>query len=278
MMIAETIEAYHANPAISHSKLELFRRRPIMYYKRHVEKTLKRDEPSAAFRVGSAVHAAQLEPETFWQRYALKPSGIDRRTKEGKERFAAFEAEHAGKIVLDDNEHEVIKRIAQEIAAHPEASRLLNGGHAEKSWRRDGKLPLQCRTDYFHGDSSPLGDGPAVVDLKTVESLDDDAFRKFETSAFKFGYHRQAGFYCSLISGIIGKPVTNFAFVVVEKQEPFGISVFRLAPEAIELGLEETKADLARLRESLALGYWENMPTEIRTLEVPGWYRKGAQP
>jgi hypothetical protein len=27
-MSAETIEAYHANPAISHSKLECYRRRP----------------------------------------------------------------------------------------------------------------------------------------------------------------------------------------------------------------------------------------------------------
>lgn len=39
-MNIETNEQYHANEAISHSKLELFRRRPISYYRRFVAKTV----------------------------------------------------------------------------------------------------------------------------------------------------------------------------------------------------------------------------------------------
>ena len=39
-MISEPNEVYHANEAISHSKLELFRRRPISYYRRFIAKTV----------------------------------------------------------------------------------------------------------------------------------------------------------------------------------------------------------------------------------------------
>ena len=72
-MKIETNEQYHANDAISHSKLELFRRRPISYYRRFIAKTVARPEPTEAFRLGSAAHCAVLEPDTFWARYALRP-------------------------------------------------------------------------------------------------------------------------------------------------------------------------------------------------------------
>ena len=83
-MIRETNAAYHGNAAISHSKLETFRRRPALYYKRYITREITPEEPGAAFRLGSAVHCSVLEPGEMPARYAIKPEGIDRRTKEGK--------------------------------------------------------------------------------------------------------------------------------------------------------------------------------------------------
>jgi len=274
-MNIETNEQYHANDAISHSKLELFRRRPISYYRRFVGKTLARPEATEAFRIGSAAHCAILEPDTFYARYAMRPEGIDRRTKAGKEEFAKFEAENAGKVVIDSDELGDVREMAAAVSNHPLASELLDCGTSELSWRisPENGIPLQCRTDWYNSAGCSLsGERPYVADLKTVESLDSDAFRNFERACFSFGYHRQAGFYLPLITEILGWPVFDFFFIAVEKVEPFGVAVYRLSDAAISRGQDETISDLIRLKSCLDSQKWPNLEPTLREIGLPKWY------
>jgi hypothetical protein len=274
-MNIETNEQYHSNDAISHSKLELFRRRPISYFRRFVAKTLARPEASEAFRLGSAAHCAVLEPATFWDRYALRPEGIDRRTKDGKIAFAEFESANVGKTVITQDEAWSVQEMTAAVQHHPLASQLLAAGSPELSWRVSpvGGLALQCRTDWFNPAGCELSGGrPYVADLKTVESLDADAFRNFERACFSFGYHRQAGFYLPLITEITGSPVFDFFFIAVEKVEPFGVAVYRLSDAAIARGQDETVSDLIRLKSCQDSGQWPNLPSELREIGLPKWY------
>jgi exodeoxyribonuclease VIII len=274
-MISEPNEVYHGNDAISHSKLELFRRRPISYYRRFVGKTLARPEATEAFRIGSAAHCAVLEPDSFWARYALRPEGIDRRTKAGKEEFAKFEAENIGKVVIGSDELGDVREMAAAVSNHPLASELLDGGTPELSWRisPENGIPLQCRTDWYNSAGCSLsGERPYVADLKTVESLDSDAFRNFERACFSFGYHRQAGFYLPLITEILGSPVFDFFFIAVEKVEPFGVAVYRLSDAAISRGQDETVSDLIRLKSCQDSQQWPNIEPSLREIGLPKWY------
>ena len=274
-MIVESNEVYHANEAISHSKLELFRRRPISYYRRFIAKTVARPETTEAFRIGSAAHCAVLEPATFWSRYALRPDGIDRRTKDGKAAFAEFEAANAGKTVITQDEAGAVQEMTAAVQHHPLASQLLTHGQAEVSWRVEpvGGMALQCRTDWFNHSGCELSGGrPYVADIKTVESLDSDAFRNFERACFSFGYHRQAGFYLPLITEIIGSPVFDFLFIVVEKAEPYGCAVYRLSDAATARGHDETITDLIRLQACIKSQQWPNLPNDLREIGLPKWY------
>ena len=277
-MITEPNEVYHANDAVSHSKLELFRRRPVSYYRRFIARTVARPETTEAFRIGSAAHCAVLEPDQFWQRYALRPEGIDRRTKDGKAAFAQFESENAGKVVIGSDELGDVREMAAAVAHHPLASQLLTAGKSELTWRVSpaGSLALQCRTDWFNPAGCELSQGrPYVADLKTVESLDSDAFRNFERAAFSFGYHRQAGFYLPLITEILGAPVFDFFFIAVEKAEPFGVAVYRLSDAAIARGQDETITDLVRLQSCIASNTWPNLDPALREIGLPKWYGGG---
>jgi hypothetical protein len=277
-MISESNEVYHANEAISHSKLELFRRRPISYYRRFIAKTVARPEPTEAFRLGSAAHCAVLEPATFWDRYALRPDGIDRRTKDGKIAFAEFEAANAGKTIITQDEAGSVQEMTAAVLLHPLASQLLAAGKPEISWRVSpaNSLALQCRTDWFNPAGRELtGKRPYVADLKTVESLDADAFRNFERACFNFGYHRQAGFYLPLITEILGSPVFDFYFIVVEKAEPYGVAVYRLSDAATARGHDETITDLIRLQACVKSEQWPNLPNELREIGLPKWYGGG---
>jgi hypothetical protein len=276
-MSAETIEAYHANPAISHSKLECYRRRPALYYKKYVAKTLPPPEDTSAFRLGSAVHCAVLEEKQFSARYILRPD-CDRRTKEGKIQFAEFSAQHADKTLLDADEMSQVVQMREAIAAHPLASQLLADGLAETTWRKEQPNALgalQCRTDWFSSLGCELSDfKPYALDIKTVESLDSDAFRNFERAAFNYGYHRQAGFYLPLINEIFQWSVSKMYYVAVEKCEPYGCAVYTLSDDAIAKGQDENIADLVRLKRSLETNEWPNIEPVLHELKLPAWYAK----
>ena len=277
-MNTESNEVYHANSAISHSKLELFRRRPISYYRRFIARTVARPETTEAFRIGSAAHCAVLEPDQFWQRYALRPDGIDRRTKDGKAAFAEFELANVGKVVIAKDEAGDVEEMQAAVQHHPLASQLLAAGKPELSWRVEpsGSLALQCRTDWYNPAGCELSGGrPYVADIKTVESLDSDAFRNFERACFSFGYHRQAGFYLPLITEIIGSPVFDFFFIAVEKAEPYGVAVYRLSDAATARGHDETITDLLRLQGCIKTQQWPNLPNDLREIGLPKWYGGG---
>ena len=275
-MSTETNEQYHANPAISHSKLECYRRRPALYYKKYIAKTLPQPEESSAFRLGSAVHCAVLEPDQFSARYVQKPD-CDRRTKEGKLQFAEFAAQHAGKTFLDADELQQVGAMREAVAAHPIASQLLADGMPETTWRQpqsNALGALQCRTDWFSSLGCEMSEGePYVLDIKTVESLDSDAFRNFERAAFSYGYHRQAGFYLPLINEIFKRPVTRMYYVAVEKVEPFGVAVYKLSDDAVARGQDENITDLVRLRRSLETNEWPNIEPTLHELKLPSWYK-----
>ncbi len=277
-MIHEPNEVYHANPAISHSKLETFRRRAALYYKKYVTREILPEPAGTAFRFGSASHTMVLEPATWADRYAIKPDGIDRRTKDGKAAYAEFEATAQGKTIIDQEEAASVTELTQAVRNHPLASQLLAQGEPELVWRANGKLPLQCRTDWFNPAGCELSEGrPYVVDLKTVESLDDGAFGNFERAVFRYGYHRQAGFYLPLITEIYGKPVYDFFFIAAEKCEPYGVAVYRLTDDAVSCGQDETVSDLGALYACIQSNTWPNIEPTLHHLGLPKWYQQEGE-
>lgn len=268
------IEEYHAAESISHSKLEVFRRRPALYKKRFIDKSSKREE-SPAFTVGSALHCAVLEPGEYPHRYVLKADGIDRRTKDGKAKWEAFCEAHAGKVVLDREDADLVAEMVDAVVKNPTAAQLLRGGEAEVSWRASAKSlphPMQCRTDYFNAKGCDLSNGrPYVADVKTVDSLDGAEFRNFDRAFVNFGYHRQCGFYLPLLQDC-GVVCWDFFFIVVEKCEPFGCVVYKPDEQAVSRGIDENVSDLARLASCYLKNDWPNMPAGVQTIGLPSWY------
>lgn len=276
-MIHEDHLTYHANSAVSHSKLETFRRRPALYYRKYVTKQIPPEEPGTAFRIGSAAHCSILEPLEMAHRYAIRPEGIDRRTKDGRAQWAIFEAENEGRTIIDTDEAAQILNMTDAVRQHDLAAQLLAHGQPELTWRTGGSFALQCRTDWFNPNGCELSHGrPYIADVKTVESLDDSSFANFERAVFRYGYHRQVGFYLPLVTELLGKPVFNFFFIVVEKCEPYGVAVYRTTDAAAALGQDETLDDLRRLKRCMDLNEWPNIEPTLREIGVPSWYGKGG--
>lgn len=251
-------EQYHRIEAMSASGAKKILRSPAHY-------RLTRDtpnEPTEAMEFGTVVHCGVLEPEQLAER-VVRGERFDRRTKDGKAAHAAFQAAHAGKIILDPEAHARALACIEAVHAHPSARRLLDGAQTELSlfWS-DGqyRVPCKCRFDGVnHGGG---------IDLKTTTDASPEAFAR---SIASFQYHVQAAHYLSGAEHVLDETPAFFAFIAVESEPPHAVACYVLEPNGILAGQRLMAEALARYRDALAAGSWRAYPDTIETLQLPRW-------
>lgn len=251
---------YHARPEVSKSGLDLARRSPLHFWNRYLNPDRAVEPPTDAMVLGSALHARVLEPHLYEDEYIAAPEGIDRRTKEGKLRWADFEAEADGKIVLKAEDAARIEAMAQAVHRHPAARMILRlPGKCEQSYFWTDETSgenCKCRPDW-HSDDRRL-----IADVKTTE---DASPRGFIRSVMKYRYHVQASFYSQ------GIGADQFLFIAVEKKPPFAVAVYATPPELLERGFKEAVEDLRLIATCRAENRWPGYGDEIQSLTVPNW-------
>lgn len=254
---------YHAHPAVSKSGLDQVRRSPLHYWNRYLNPDRVIEPPTAAMVLGSALHARVLEPQVFADEYIVAPEGIDRRTKEGKLRWADFESEAEGRTVLKAEDAAQIEAMAAAVHAHPAARMILRlPGVCEQSYFwKDAATgeECKCRPDW-HSDDRTI-----IADVKTTE---DASPKGFARSVLKYRYHVQAAFYSQ------GIGAEQFLFIAVEKKPPFAVAVYVTPQELVERGAQEAAEDLRLLATCRADNAWPGYGDEIQALSVPKWLQE----
>lgn len=289
-----TAEEYLADGRVSRSDLELYRRSPAVYMGRKVTRTLA-DKDTAALRVGRLLHLAVLEPAEFERRVVVAPeTDDDFKGKGAKVRREAWKSvlaewrasQPADAIVLDadDKERERVMGMARSLrtsttAAAKAARALLFGpGESELSltWRdEDPELarPMECRARLDR--LLVRASGALVVDLKSTDDPSDEAF---SASVARYGYHRQAAFYCDAAQALLGNVLPKFAFVVIRSEPPHEIAVYELEAEAIAIGAHEVRETMRSLSRALVeqkfAAPWE---CGVKKINLPYWARKKGE-
>lgn len=199
-----------------------------------------------ALSFGTAIHTALLEPDLFAQQYVVAPS-VDRRTKEGKQAWAEFQATLAGKSVVTENELKMIKGMAAQIAGHKMAAELLKVGQPEQSifWTdRETGIRCKVRPDSL----SPY----AVLDVKSTES----AHRlDFPRSCVRYDYDLSAAMYQEGVREYTGE-TRDFVFLAVEKSEPNLCALYKASDEMLASGRAKFRTALRVLAECRASDRW----------------------
>ena len=262
-VIDELNRDYHAADALSHSKLEVFRKRPALYKRKYVDKAVTEEYDPTKYALGTALHAA-VEGAGAWGSTVQVSNFASFRTKEARAWRDAQGA--AGKIILSGEDVETVGKCVGALGEHSFVNGLVSRAQCEVTWRFTHPripVPLQCRTDLYKPGHP--------VDLKTTASLDVGDFINFERSFWKLGYHRQAAWY-KMVLERCGEKVEDFHFIAVETQEPFGVVVYRVSDDAMRIGDEENARDLADLVECYRTGIWPNKPQDVQEISVPDWY------
>lgn len=270
---------YHRGPGISKSHLDKIAKSPAHYWAAYIDPNREPSEPTAAMRMGTLIHTAVLEPDTLSARTIIAPEGIDRRTKDGKAAWAAFQIEAAGREIITADENTLLTRIQDRVLNHPIAGKLLSDGVAEQSFFSKRVIQtmnydtgqiiereeiLKCRPDWMTNNG-------VMVDLKSTDDASPDGFGR---SVVNYRYYIQAPWYCDILEEIYGEPPSAFVFIAVEKTWPHAVGVYFATQDQIEIGRDHYQKDLRQIVTSKATNWWPDFSsTEAQPIKLPGWFR-----
>lgn len=261
-------EEYHAHPSISKSSLDKIAKSPLHYWRHYLSDDKPKTIWSDALVTGSVFHSLLLEPQNFDKDFAVAPK-INKRTKAGKEEWEEFVDDNKGKLIVDQKIFDLCQRMSSAVENHPLASQYCDGfGEAEQSifWKWSDDLPIECRCrpDYIRTDG-------VLVDLKSSITGTKAGFPR---KAFDFRYHVQAAFYSEGYKAAYGEYPKEFVFVVVEKTDPYPVSVFKATPEFLQAGYMDLIADLKTLQECRKTCQWPGYENDqVIDLELPGYIK-----
>ena len=252
---------YHAHPAISKSKLDAARKSG-----KHLQDMLYGPprESTAAFDLGTVLHASALPGEDPDEIAVRMPEGMKKITKEG----IAFKKEHQDKIILNPSDAYVVDQMMLSLREHPFSASLVNGelkGKAEQSFfctDTETGLELKARPDFI------LDDLSLILDLKTTI---DASPKGFQRSVANYRYFVQASHYLDVVEMSTGKRPQGFLFVAVEKTRPFSTAVYLADQAMIDLGKQHAREDLNNIAQWIADGKFPGYSERVEEISLPKW-------
>lgn len=256
---------YHAAPGISNSGLKLIAERsPKHYWAKYLSASRKPVGSTRAQFVGTAIHAATLEPDEFHRRYVVNPYD-DRRGNRYKD--LQREADANGKSIISMPEYEAIVGMHQSLCCHPMAAALLRSvAHTELSLfvvDPDTGMLMKARPDLI----TTTG---VVVDLKKTQDASQEAFGR---ACFNYGYFQQDAFYTDVHELAFGQPPKAFVFIAVEEEYPHAVGVYCLEPEDRQRGRIQYRHALEVYAECVRTDRWPSYSDKIESLALPEWAR-----
>jgi len=241
---------YHADAALGSTSLKTLATRTPAHWLWERDHPVQKD----AYDLGTVAHSLILEQDES----AVEV--IDVEDKRGaKWTVPADKARAEGKIPLKTAEWEQVKGMRDAVMAHPVARDLFTGHRAEESvfWD-EGGLMLKCRPDAWNPG--------LLVDLKTARNADPNEFGK---TAAEYGYHQSAAHYIDGVKVATGEELP-FHFVMVEKTEPYLVSVVELDAEAINIGRALNERAKRIYRECVESNTWPGYPA-AEPVSLPMW-------
>lgn len=255
---------YHSDTQrIGKSGLDKINESPAHYWAAYLDPNRERPEPTPAMIFGSLFHTVVLEPDLAELEYVVAPSGLDRRTKDGK----AWALEHADRQIVSAADWDHAQKMRASILANPYVAKALAVGVAEQPiYTLDPEtwVDVKIKPDWWNPE---LG---MILDLKTTTCAREKAFA---SSIAEYRYHVQAAFYTDMARAS-GLDVKSFALVAVEKRPPYAHKVWVLDDESLEFGRAEYKRNLATYAQCLAANHWPAYDPEPQFISLPSWALK----
>lgn len=270
-IVTMTDAEYRAHPALNFSTIKHGLR--SLAHMQHARTAQQEETPS--MRLGTALHVAALQRSRWSELVAVAPD-VDKRTKAGKDEWAAFVAESAGKTVITTEQEAEVKAMYRALMTHPKASALLKskGDRETVSLWTDKQTGLVCKAkiDLYLS-------GGLALDLKTTT---DASIEAFSSTIYKYSYHMQAAFYSDGYRVNDGAS-TPFIWIAIENTAPYAVAVYTPDTPTIQRGRDAYRRVLDAYAKAVAggcetSGYWPCYSPDIEPISLPAWAMKRETP
>jgi hypothetical protein len=212
------------------------------------ERDNPRDETDS-MRLGTVTHELLLGAGPGF--IVLPPYTRSKADQEAKKETIAA-AVAAGKAYVTEEQFEHAENAVKAVRADRDAARLLDSAWQPEvsAYAPDEETGVwrRCRFDILRDDN-------LAIDVKTARAARAWEFSK---ACHEFGYYISAPYY-SDIAADLGRPLTDYAFLVVEPKPPYLVAVYRLEERALELGREHYRRGLQRYRDCMETNRWPGL-------------------
>lgn len=258
-----SITDYHGDSGLSKSGLSVLAEFSPLHYQAW------RRLPSVDkvhFRLGHLAHYLILQPDEFKRLVKVPPADILGKngawsTKAFKEWREGMDTLLPGALIVKQKEVDAAYQMRDHVFNHPEAEQLLTLGKSEISgfYTLPSGVTVKCRPDHW-----PCTD--ICTDLKTARTAHPE---KYGSQSYRLHYH-WSGYMCTwILSELSGKAVEDYYYVVVEKEDPWDVTVHKIGRSAMELSEKEVQYWLKKYEACYLSGEWPGYPKEILDLHLP---------
>ena len=235
-------DIYHSHDSISASGLKTIHKKSVY----HLINQKFKETPAMA--LGTAVHQAILEPHDFHDIYHVIEKS-DKRTKAGKEEYQKQIDLANGKIIIEDDIHEIIKSIVGDFRQNDLAQKYCKGEIELSHYTQYEGIDVRVRPDVINHISD------FITDVKTCQDNSPQAFKR---DVYNWGYHLQAAFYMDMCG------INNFRFIACTTKYPYTVEVYTLDEKDIEFGRMAYKNAFKQWKKYLETGVvsrydWHNI-------------------
>lgn len=259
-----TDEQYHADPALSKTKLSEFIDSAEIYYHRHILDRMCGKKETASMATGSIIHECLLLNKSLAEVVDVIPAdcltaagAINSRGKAWQD--FCFEAQgykvklseyNAIKAILDSESLDEIRELVM-------SNRHRSGIEQPVFWIDEATgVGCRCKPDLFihHGDRIE------AFDLKVSPFVSPVDFKR---QVKRFRYWLQDRHYSSGLYHLFGKRV-SFTFLVLEPTYPYRVRRYSLDLDSRALADSEYRRHMQRFAECQESGVWvDQWPSEL---------------
>jgi hypothetical protein len=249
-------EDYHAGPGVSCTGLKVIGDQTPAHYR------FGKFKDTHAKFIGTALHAATLEPDRFAAEYVIDTGFAHKNSNV----YKAWKAAQT-KIIIGEDEHATVLAMRASLFAHKTAGYLLRDAHEFElsAYANDPETGVLVRTrmDLFTNASW-------IVDVKKCQDASPSGARR---SMEKYGYHVQAAFYRDVFEWTGGVEPAGFCFLFVEEEPPHAVGVYVIHPEDMQRGRELYRRSLRTYARCLERNDWPAYSQEAEVVEFSRYER-----
>ena len=294
-----SFEAYALSAGLNNTKLKASQR-SLWRFKQLLDHPDRDNLDTEALLQGRQFHTLLLEPDLFYERYAVLDDAkkaeflaeeVARVEKENEtrtpskalkipeafsRRFPVYkdwqkECSQKGMELVDAEWFVGMSEMCDAIRDYEEVWEAIEGSLTEVTvfgcygGGKEGDqwiMQLTARLDMLN----PNGD--AVIDLKTTVNA---AAEPFAAQIQKYGYHKQLAFYVD-VCRLAGLDKSRAGILAVEKQWPYECALHWLPDDWLQLGRTEYRADLYKIAHAFQVDEWPRIG--VAEIMPPPWVEK----